>query len=45
MDELVTCSTCDHCDPKDTKGYKWHCDWYGTYEDPDMPRECPHHRD
>ena len=44
MSDYCTCSDCEYCDPNETKGYKEYCEWYGTYEDPDKVRECPHYK-
>ena len=43
--ELCKCKYCDWCDSNETKGYKWYCERYGTYEDPDEYRECGSYRE
>lgn len=42
MDNYGKCEKCSNCDPTERKGYKWYCEWYGTYEDPEIVRECDH---
>ena len=42
MAEYGKCSKCKYCDPTECSGYKWYCEWYRTYEDPDVIRECAH---
>lgn len=34
------CKKCQYADPTEKDGYKWYCEWYGTYEDPDEIKEC-----
>ena len=34
------CKYCKWCDPTERNGYKWFCERYGTYEDPDEVRDC-----
>ena len=36
------CENCKNVDDKERNGYKWFCTWYGTYEDPEIIRDCPH---
>ena len=45
MAEYGKCSKCKYCDPTECSGYKWYCEWYRTYEDPDVIRECEHFRE
>ncbi len=43
-DDYCKCKNCKYADPSTRepgKSWKWHCDWYSTYEDPDEVRECP----
>ncbi len=44
-DYWCTCKNCKYADPNERSGYKWHCDWYGTYEDPDKIQECKHYKE
>ncbi len=39
------CRDCANCDLNECNGYKVHCDWYGTYEDPDELRDCNHYEE
>ena len=39
------CRDCEYCDSKECNGYKWYCEWYRTYEDPDIIRDCPHYKE
>ena len=34
---------CKYIDPTETSGYKWYCEYYKTYEDPDEVKECRHY--
>ena len=34
------CKKCQYADPTEKSGYKWYCEWYKTYEDPDEVKEC-----
>ena len=37
------CRECRYSDPNETSGYKWYCEWYKTYEDPDRYQDdCKH---
>ena len=45
MSYYCRCRDCDYCDHKETNGYKEYCEWYKTYEDPDVTRECPHFKE
>jgi hypothetical protein len=44
MGNYGTCSSCKYCDRSETNGYKCYCEWYRTYEDPDVVRDCEHYR-
>lgn len=45
MSDYCRCKdNCTWCNPDEKDGYKVHCDYYGTYEDPDEIRECPHYK-
>ncbi len=39
-DDYCKCKGCKYADPTEKKGYKWYCECYKTYEDPDKIREC-----
>ena len=43
MSDYCKCKDCKYCDTKNKDGYKIHCEWYGTYEDPDEVKECRHY--
>ena len=44
MENYGRYKNCRYADPPSEKnGYKWFCTWYGTYEDPDDIKDCPHH--
>ena len=41
MDYYCKCKDCKYIDPSERdKGYKWYCEYYGRYEDPDKLQEC-----
>lgn len=42
-DYYCKCKTCKYVDPNSRSGYKWYCEYYRTYEDPDNVRECSHY--
>lgn len=44
-DYYCTCKNCRYADPTERSGYKWYCQWYRTYEDPDKLQECRHFRE
>lgn len=45
-DYLCTCKKCKYADPNERdKGYKWYCEYYRSYEDPDKIRECKGYRE
>ena len=37
------CKYCKYCNSSETSGYKWYCEWYKVYVDPDNYEECPHY--
>lgn len=41
-DYYCKCKYCQYVDPSERSGYKWHCDWYRIYVDPDELQECRH---
>ena len=45
MDYYCKCKTCEEIDPTQRSGQKWYCEYYRTYEDPDVVRECKHYRE
>lgn len=45
MSDYCRCRDCRYCDPSEKDGYKTHCDWYGSYEDPDEIKECSHYQE
>jgi len=45
MDYYCKCKDCENSDPTERSGHKWHCEAYGTYEDPDVVRECKKYRE
>lgn len=45
MENYGMCRDCANCDLNECNGYKVHCDWYGTYEDPDELRDCKHYKE
>lgn len=40
MDYYCKCKYCKYINPNERKSYKWYCEYYGCYEDPDVLREC-----
>ncbi|MBR3166817.1 MAG: hypothetical protein IKF16_11680 [Lachnospiraceae bacterium] len=42
MENWGKCKKCRYADPTERSGYKWLCEWYRSYEDPDEVRDCPH---
>ena len=42
MENYGKCKNCEYGEPGD-HGWKWHCTWYGTLEDPDEVRDCAHY--
>jgi hypothetical protein len=45
MDNYGRCRDCRYCDHTNKDGYKVHCEYYGTYEDPDKAHDCKHYDD
>ena len=45
MEDYGTCRNCAYCDPSERDGYKWYCEWYKIYVDPDDGNDCSHRRD
>ncbi len=43
MDYYCKCKKCKYIDPTERDGYKWHCDYYNRYEDPDEIKECKYY--
>lgn len=41
----VKCKYCQHCNSGERNGYKWYCEYYKIYVDPDEVTECSHYRD
>lgn len=41
-DNYGKCKKCRYADPTERNGYKWYCEYYKTYEDPDEVKECKH---
>lgn len=39
MDYYCKCKDCEEIDPTVRSGYKWHCQEYRTFEDPDEVKE------
>lgn len=39
MENYGRCKDCKYGKPQES-GWKWHCDYYGTLEDPDEVRDC-----
>ena len=39
-----SCRCCAYCNSAETYGYKYYCEWYKIYVDPDDCSECPHFR-
>lgn len=44
-DYYCKCKNCKNADPSERNGYKWYCESYGTYEDPDEVRECKRYQE
>ena len=45
MDYYCKCKNCKECDPTERDGYKWYCEWYKIYVDPDEVTECKNYRE
>ena len=45
MENYGKCKGCRWSDPTERCGYKWYCERYGTYEDPDEVKDCDSYRD
>ena len=45
MAEYVQCKDCDNCNSDVRDGYRWYCDYYNIFVDPDEVSDCPHFRD
>lgn len=45
MDNYCKCKNCKYCDPSERNGYKWYCEYYRIYVDPDEVQECRMYRD
>ena len=43
-DYYCKCKDCKYADPTEKSGYKWYCEYYKSYEDPDEVRECKYHK-
>ena len=44
-DYYCKCKNCAYIDPTERSGYKWYCESYGSYEDPDKVRECRRYKE
>ena len=44
-DYYCKCKKCKYVDPTERDGYKWYCEWYRSYEDPDEVRECKRYQE
>ena len=40
MENWGKCKKCRYTDPTERSSYKWYCEWYHSYEDPDEIRDC-----
>lgn len=45
IDYYCKCKKCEYIDPTERKGYKWYCESFGSYEDPDEVKECRRYRE
>ncbi len=45
MDYYCKCKNCKYIDPSERDGYKWYCEIYNRYEDPDEVQECRDYRE
>ena len=43
MDNYGKCKNCEYGEPQDS-GWKWHCTYYKTLEDPDEVKDCRMYR-
>ncbi len=39
------CRYCKYCNSSECDGYKWYCEFYRTYVDPDELTECDNYSD
>lgn len=44
VDYYCKCKDCCWVDPTTRSGYKWYCESFGCFVDPDVVRECKRHR-
>lgn len=45
-DYYCRCETCKYADPsKRDHSWRWYCNWYGTFEDVEIVRECRHYKE
>ena len=40
MDDYGYCRDCKNCDDEERNGYKWYCNRFGIYVDPDKWDDC-----
>lgn len=45
MDDWCKCKNCKYVDPSERRSYKWYCEYYETYEDPDEVKECKYFKE
>ena len=44
IDYRCKCEKCKYVDPSEKSGYKWWCEYYKQYVDPDETRECKNYK-
>ena len=45
IDYYCKCKGCKYIDPTERDKYKWWCEYYKSYEDPDEVKECKHYKE
>ena len=45
MSDYGRCRDCQYCDSSERDGYKWYCEWYKIYVDPDKVDDCSHRKE
>ena len=45
LEYYCKCKKCKYIDPTEKEGYKWYCEYYERYEDPDEVKECKYYTD
>lgn len=45
IDYWCKCKNCKYVDPTVRDSYRWWCEWYHQYVDPDEVRECRNHKE